>query len=80
MSNKKEFKVGDEVWFCLNSLIISGIIDRVELGGAFIVLKPPSDTAIYPLHSGVESMFFHTPEELLENIKQQIDDIQRNKG
>lgn len=78
MSEKKEFKVGDDVWFILNTCIQKGCILNIYI--------PYNDNITrYNIKGGQMSAslymmverIFHTPKELLENMKQQIDELDK---
>ena len=65
--SKKEFEAGDEVWLMHNNKPYK------------VTLKTYSEFLnSWSIHEGIDwwnvNYLFHTPEELLENIKQEIDE------
>jgi len=72
---KKEFKVGDEVWFIHDGRV------KVDKVGSLPEYWFDTNTTICTEFYGnyiEHGCQFHTPQELLENIKQQIDNINDN--
>jgi len=72
MSEKREFKVGDEVWYYKNFQPCVQKIEQLADKLGYITLEDTWDIV-------KEVNLFHTHQELLENIKQQIDELD-NRG
>ena len=72
---KKEFKVGDEVWFTN----IYGVTRTNIKETTWSAMSGKDEVCILESgHTLLVEHLFHTPQKLLENIKQQIDGMDKN--